>query len=155
MRWPVVLCVIMTSVHGRLGPYITPISRLPYRLTATALNSYVDRTFGQSMRCMKVAADDTAEAAAIVAALYQHRLLLSEWHNDTTVYATPARTIELDNDSAAEDGQTSCLAYVVVGRQLSAVEKFMDNFRRNAAERMLVVIVQENKYIKPFVKVSH
>lgn len=144
--------MMAATVDGRLTSYATATGWATRRLNASTLNAYVDKTFGRSQRCLKVAADDTAEAAAIVAALNRHRLPPPGWRDEDAT-AVHARTIELD-DSASDGGSASCLAYVVVGRQLPTVEKFMENFKSNAAERMLVVIVQKKKNIKPFIKVS-
>jgi hypothetical protein len=47
-----------------------------------------------------------------------------------------------------------CSAYVVVGRHLETIDKYFEYFKSDAAERMLVIVVQDRKYIKPFIKVS-
>lgn len=139
------------SVNGRLVPYV---GYWPHRLTAAALTAYVNKTFGPLQQCLIVAADDTDEAATIVAMLYHHH-----WpHRDNlSASGRPSdvvgriRTIVLD---ASGDVPAFCTAYVVVGRRLEVIEKYFEYFRSGAAERMLVVVVQSKKYIKPFIKVS-
>lgn len=164
IRWVTVIAVIgllRTAVDGRLAPYVP---EWPHRLTSAALAAYVNQTFGPHQRCLNVAFDDTAEAAAIVAMLYCHRLYRQprEWdsgaggqsnHENGMIAAVTARTIEL-NESWDGPAALSCSAYVVVGRRLDVVISHLENFRNGASERMLVVVVQNRKYIKPFMKVS-
>jgi len=97
-----------------------------------------------------VAADDTNEAAAIVAMLYPQRDNVSAGGHPSDV-DVPTRTIALD---ACGDVPVICTAYMVIGRRLETIEKYFEYFRSDAAERMLVVVVQSRKYIKPFIKVS-
>lgn len=167
-KWPITWVTVIaaigllrTAVDGRLAPYAP---EWPHRLTSAALAAYVNQTFGPHQRCLNVAFDDTAEAAAIVAMLYCHRLYRQprEWdsgtggrpnHEDSMIAAVTARTIEL-NESLGGPSAVSCSAYVVVGRRLDVVMNHLENFRNGAAERMLVVVVQNRKYIKPFMKVS-
>lgn len=130
------MCIVTVS---RLVATIGLHKMMPHRLTTDALSAYLNKTFGPLQRCLKVAFDDSAEASAIAAM----------FHHETT--ANACRTIDLDDTG---DGPIFCPAYVVVGRHLEVVERFMENFRNSAAERMLVIIVQDRKYIKPFIKVS-
>lgn len=132
----IAICIVTI---GRLGSTIALHNTISYQLTATALSAYVNKTFGPSQRCLKIAFDDSVESSAIAAMFH-----------DSDCGAT-CRTIDLDDTG---DGPIFCPAYVVVGRQQKAVERFMENFRYSAAERMLVIIVQHRKYIKPFIKVS-
>jgi hypothetical protein len=76
-----------------------------------------------------------------------------------TLTTPVTRSIELNESvttAAAEDGPDMfCQAYVVVGLRPSAVEKCFDDFRStNSAHRMLVIVVQDNELIEPFIKVS-
>lgn len=164
IKWVTVIAAIdflRTAVNGRLAPYVV---EWPHRLNSAALAAYVNQTFGSHQRCLNVAFDDTAEAAAIVAMLYCHRLYRQPRERDSgaggqpnhengLIAAVTARTIEL-NESWDGPAAVSCSAYVVVGRRLDVVMNHMENFRNGAAERMLVVVVQNRKYIKPFMKVS-
>jgi len=143
----VVLIGFMVPASGRLAPYIPA---WPHRLTRATLTAYVNKTFGPLQRCLKVAADDTDEAAAIVAMLYPQRDNDSAGGHQFDVYS-PTRTIALD---AYGDVPVFCTAYMVIGRRLETIEKYFEYFRSDAAERMLVVVVQSRKYIKPFIKVS-
>lgn len=142
-----VLIGILVSAAGRLAPYAPD---WPHQLTAATLTAYVNKTFGPLQRCLKVAADDTAEAAAIVAMLYPQR-------DNNGAGGRPSdpdahtRTIAL---VASDDVSVFCSAYVVIGRRLEMIDKYFDYFRSGAAERMLVVVVQNRKYIKPFIRVS-
>jgi len=143
----VMLIGFLSPASGRLTPYVPD---WPHRLTNAALTAYVNKTFGPLQRCLKVAADDTAEAAAIVAMLYP------QWVNDSagghqSDADTPTRTIALH---AYGDVPVFCTAYMVIGRRLETIEKYFDYFRSDTAERMLVVVIQSKKYIKPFIKVS-
>lgn len=136
------LAAVVTSGLSALRPHTV---QLPLTRTA-ALTSYVRKTFGTGQRCLKVAADDTAEAAVMVAALHG-------WPDDAnrTVAAAVGWTIELDESG---HGPEPCAAYVVVGRRQTAVQQYMENFRDNGAERMLVVVAQISKHIKPYIEVS-
>jgi len=143
-----VLVGILMSATGRLAPYAPD---WPHRLTAATLTAYVNKTFGPLQRCLKVAADDTAEAAAIVAMLYSQRDSDGAGGRPSDVQDVPARTIAL---VASGNISVFCSAYVVVGRHLETIDKYFEYFKSDAAERMLVVVVQDRKYIKPFIKVS-
>jgi len=142
-----VLIGFLVPASGRLTPYVLD---LPHRLTTATLTAYVNKTFGPLQRCLKVAADDTDEAAAIVAMLYPQRDNDSAGGHSSDVDA-PTRTIALD---IRGDVSVFCTAYMVIGRRLETIEKYFEYFRNDVAERMLVVIVQSRKYIKPFIKVS-
>lgn len=142
-----VLIGILVSAAGRLAPYAPD---WPHQLTTATLTAYVNKTFGPLQRCLKVAADDTAEAAAIVAMLYPQRDNNGAGGRPCDADAH-TRTIAL----VAPDGVSAvCSAYVVIGRRLETIDRYFDYFRSDAAERMLVVVVQNRKYIKPFIKVS-
>ncbi|XP_060847850.1 uncharacterized protein LOC132927356 [Rhopalosiphum padi] len=143
-----VLVGILVSATGRLAPYAPD---WPHRLTAATLTAYVNKTFGPLQRCLKVAADDTAEAAAIVAMLYSQRDSDGAGGHPSDVQNVPARTIAL---VASGNITVFCSAYVVVGRHLETIDKYFEYFKSDAAERMLVVVVQDRKYIKPFIKYS-
>ncbi|XP_026820069.1 uncharacterized protein LOC113558742 [Rhopalosiphum maidis] len=143
-----VLVGILVSAIGRLAPYAP---NWPHRLTTATLTAYVNKTFGPLQRCLKVAADDTAEAAAIVAMLYSQRDSDGAGGHPSYVQDVPARTIAL---VASGNVSEFCSAYVVVGRHLETIDKYFEYFRSDAAERMLVVVVQDRKYIKPFIKYS-
>lgn len=138
------VAMLLILVDGRLVP--SKMNWPEFRLTATTLMMYVNKTFGHSQKCLKVAADNTVEATAILA-------MLNNGDGSHSFNVTITRTIELDN---LRNGPTlHCPAYVVIGRQLGVIEEYMENFRSKAIERMLVVIVQSKKYIKPFIKVSY
>lgn len=152
MRWLMtftvtVLIGFLVPASGRLTPYVLD---WPHRLTTATLTAYVNKTFGPLQRCLKVAADDTDEAAAIVAMLHPQRDNDSAGGHSSDVDA-PIRTIALD---AYGDVPGFCTAYMVIGRRLETIEKYFEYFRSDVAERMLVVVVQSRKYIKPFIKVS-
>ncbi|KAL4105213.1 hypothetical protein QTP88_020478 [Uroleucon formosanum] len=137
----------LMPASGRLTPYVLD---WPHRLTTATLTAYVNKTFGPLQRCLKVAADDTDEAAAIVAMLHPQRDNDSAGGHLSDVDA-PTRTLALD---AYGDVPVFCTAYMVIGRRLETIEKYFEYFRSDVAERMLVVVVQNRKYIKPFIKVS-
>lgn len=152
MRWLMtftitVLIGFLMPASGRLTPYVLD---WPHRLTTATLTAYVNKTFGPLQRCLKVAADDTDEAAAIVAMLHPQRDNDSAGGHLSDVDA-PTRTLALD---AYGDVPVFCTAYMVIGRRLETIEKYFEYFRSDVAERMLVVVVQNRKYIKPFIKVS-
>lgn len=152
MRWLMTFTLTMligflSPASGRLAPYV---SDWPHRLTKATLTAYVNKTFGPSQRCLKVAADDTAEAAAIVAMLYPQPVNDSADGHPSDADA-PTRTIALD---ARGDVPVFCTAYVVIGRRLETIQKYFEYFRSDSAERMLVIVIQSKKYIKPFIKVS-
>lgn len=65
-----------TARHGGGGLKLPPVWS-PHRLTATALQTYVDKTFGPYQRCLTVASEDTAEAIAIVATLHRRESSLT------------------------------------------------------------------------------
>lgn len=156
----VVIGFLLAAIDCRLSPF-APDWR--HRLTEDALAAYINQTFGPHQRCLKVASDDTTEAASIVAMLYHHRRpriwdgrSQSDYEDSygLTVATAVTRTIELDeswNDPAAT--AVSCPAFVIVGRRLDVIKRLMENFRKATTERMLMVILQRRKYIKPFTKV--
>ncbi|VVC42302.1 Hypothetical protein CINCED_3A000797 [Cinara cedri] len=128
---------VLATVDGQLVPYVPD---RPHRLTMTAMVAYVNKTFGPTQRCLKVMTDDTAVAAAILAMLYDR--------------VTATRTVELLDELSGPDDRTSyCAAYVVIGCQLTTIDRYLERFKNSAAQRMLIVVVQSRKYIKPFLKV--
>lgn len=145
--WSAVVCAAATVglllhiVSGRLAPYAPD---WPHQLTAATLMAYVNKTFGSSSRCLKVAVDGTAEAADVVTMLHHHK-------SATGGVTTVVQTIELDG--SAHGSSVFCPAYVVVGHRQAVVDKYLETFRNHAAERMLVIVFQTRKYIKPFIKV--
>ncbi|XP_025191028.1 uncharacterized protein LOC112591428 [Melanaphis sacchari] len=155
MRWlttftatAVLVGILMpAAAAGRLAPYAP---EWPHRLTTATLTAYVNKTFGPLQRCLKVAADDTAEAAAIVAMLYPQRDNGGAGGRPSDV-DVPVKTIAL---VTSNDVSVFCSAYVVVGRRLDTIENYFEYFRSDAAERMLVVFLQSRNYIKPFIKYS-
>lgn len=152
MRWLMtfnlaMLIGFLSPASGRLVPYVPD---WPHRLTKATLTGYVNKTFGPLQWCLKVAADDTAEAAAIVAMLHPQRVNDSAGGHSSNANA-PTRTIALD---ACGDVPVFCTAYMVIGRRLETIQKYFEYFRSDMAERMLVIVIQSKKYIKPFIKVS-
>lgn len=151
--WSVAICaaaaavgLLQLTVSGRLARYAPD---WPHRLTASTLSAYVNKTFGPSSRCLKVAVDDTAEAAEVVTML--HHQQFSTASIDGGGVTTVVRTIE--SDGSANGSPVFCPAYVVVGRRQAVIEKHLETFKSHVAERMLVIVFQTRMYIKPFVKV--
>lgn len=153
--------LLLAAVDCRLSPFAPDWQ---HRLTEDALAAYVNQTFGPHQQCLKVASDDTTEAASIVAMLYHPRRprvwdggSQSDYKDSYGVSVATAVTrtielVELWNDPSTTE-VLSCPAFVIVGRRLDVVKRHMENFRKATTERVLMVVLQRRKYIKPFTKV--
>lgn len=145
--WLAVVCatavvgLLLQTVSGRLTPYAPD---WPHQLTAATLMAYVNKTFGPSSRCLKVAIDGTTEAADVVTMLHHHQ-------STEGGVTTMVQTIELD--WSAHGSPVFCPAYVVIGHRQTVVDKYLETFKSHGAERMLVIVFQTREFIKPFIKV--
>lgn len=128
--WSTALCCLVLGggILVTAGRGFTFYPSVVRRSTET-VTGHVNKTFGPDQRCLKVAADGSAEAAAIVAALFRGAI---------------ARTIELDESG---DSPSPCAAYVAIGRRPVAVRRYLKNFRNNAAERMLMLVAHDAIHI--------